>query len=129
MYEKLDRYVLSLIEKSSPEKTAWNIEKARQGLPATWNYIDGCMLTALWEMAEICSDHRYSDFVEPRRRGSGASGTDGRLYGPLLVIKSVDKCSQQNILFSLVDKMEKLATEKFLTFAARRSFSANFSNL
>ena len=64
MYGKIDEYVLGLIEKSSPECTAWNIEKARQGAPATWNYIDGCMLSALLEMAEITGDHRYSDFVE-----------------------------------------------------------------
>ena len=32
-------------------------------------------------------------------------------------------------LDALKPEMEKLATEKFLTFAARRSFSANFSNL
>ena len=64
MYEQIDRYVLGLIEKSSPACTAWNIEKARQGAPATWNYIDGCMLGALLEMADICGDRRYSDFVE-----------------------------------------------------------------
>lgn len=64
MYEKIDSYVLGLIQQSSPEKTAWNIERARQGKPANWNYIDGCMLTALLEMADILQDSRYSDFVE-----------------------------------------------------------------
>lgn len=64
MYKKIDSYVLGLIEQSSPEKTAWNIERARQGKPASWNYIDGCMLTALLEMADILQDGRYSSFVE-----------------------------------------------------------------
>lgn len=64
MYKKIDSYVLGLIEQSSPEKTAWNIERMRQGKPASWNYIDGCMLTALLEMADILQDKRYSDFVE-----------------------------------------------------------------
>lgn len=64
MYEKIDRYVLSLIEKSSPEMTAWNIEKMREGKKATWNYIDGCMLSALLEMTDITGDKRYADFVE-----------------------------------------------------------------
>lgn len=64
MYEKIDSYVLHLIEQSSPEKTAWNIERVRAGKPAAWTYIDGCMLTALLEMAKICKDDRYSDFVE-----------------------------------------------------------------
>ena len=64
MYQKINDYVLHLIRTSSPERTAWNIERARQGLPATWNYIDGCMLNALLEMTEITGDSRYADFVE-----------------------------------------------------------------
>lgn len=64
MVQKINDYVLHLIAHSSPEKTAWNIERARQGLPATWNYIDGCMLGALLEMGRITGDKRYSDFVE-----------------------------------------------------------------
>ena len=64
MYEAIDRYVYSLIERSSPEFTVWNIEKAREGKPVNWNYIDGCMLTALLEMAKISGDDRYCDFVQ-----------------------------------------------------------------
>ena len=64
MYQKINDYMLHLIRTSSPEKTAWNIERARQGLPATWNYIDGCMLGALLEMTDITGDSRFADFVE-----------------------------------------------------------------
>ena len=64
MYEKIDRYVLRLIEQSSPQRTAWNIEKARRGEAATWNYIDGCMLGALIEMTKISGEARYAAFVE-----------------------------------------------------------------
>ena len=64
MIQNIDSYVLYLIEHSSPMKTAWNIEKARRGEAANWNYIDGCMLSALLEMAKISGDARYSDFVE-----------------------------------------------------------------
>ena len=46
-YKKIDSYVLRLIEESTPELTAWNLEKIRDGKPADWNYIDGCMITAL----------------------------------------------------------------------------------
>ena len=64
MYKEIDRYVLSLIAQSSPERTAWNVERMRAGLPANWNYIDGCMMTALLSMAEITGDQRYFDFAE-----------------------------------------------------------------
>ena len=63
-YKKIDSYVLRLIEESTPERTAWNLEKIRDGKPADWNYIDGCMITALLEIAEITGDKRYFDFAE-----------------------------------------------------------------
>ena len=56
--------MLGLIERSSTEYTAWNIEKARRGESATWNYIDGCMLNCLLEMTDILGDERYAGFVE-----------------------------------------------------------------
>lgn len=64
MYELIDRYVKTLIKKSTPEKTAWNIERIRQGKPSDWNYIDGCMLTALMSMTDITGDRQYADFAE-----------------------------------------------------------------
>ncbi len=64
MYEKIDAYVQRLIRESSPEYTVWNIEKVRQGKPASWNYIDGCMMTALLSMAEITGEQAYFDFCE-----------------------------------------------------------------
>jgi unsaturated rhamnogalacturonyl hydrolase len=64
MYEEIDAYVRGLIEKSSPSHTAWNIESVREGKPASWNYIDGCMITALLAMSDITGDVRYFDFAE-----------------------------------------------------------------
>jgi len=63
-YQKIDEFVLRLVEDSTPERTAWNMEKIREGKPASWNYIDGCMLTALMEMEGITGDRRYSRFVK-----------------------------------------------------------------
>ena len=62
-YEQIDRYILDLIARSTPEKTAWNLEKIREGKPVAWNYIDGCMLKALMEMTEITGDSLYADFA------------------------------------------------------------------
>ena len=42
----LDRYIEQLIETSTPQAPAWNIEKIRAGKENTWNYIDGCMIKA-----------------------------------------------------------------------------------
>ena len=64
MYEKIDAYVRRLIRESTPERTIWNIEQVRQGKAASWNYIDGCMMTALLSMSEITGEQAYFDFAE-----------------------------------------------------------------
>lgn len=99
MYSEIDRYVLGLIEKSSPERTAWNIERMRQGLPASWNYIDGCMLTALMEMAQICQDERYSDFVE--RFVDSFVSEDGSIRTFNAQKRTLDDINEGRVLFAL----------------------------
>lgn len=63
-FSRIDAYVLRLVEESEPERTAWNLEKIREGKKVTWNYIDGCMLTALMEMTSITGEERYAAFAE-----------------------------------------------------------------
>ncbi len=63
MYENIERYVLEMVRQSTPERTVWNMEKLRQGKPASWNYIDGCMLTALVNMTEVTGINDYADFA------------------------------------------------------------------
>ncbi len=64
MHEEIEQYILELIRRSTPRKTAWNLEKIREGRETEWNYIDGCMMTALTAMTEITGDDRYAAFVE-----------------------------------------------------------------
>ena len=64
MYQKIDDYIHRLIQESTPDRTIWNIEKLREGKKGSWNYIDGCMMTALLSMAEITGEREYFDFVE-----------------------------------------------------------------
>lgn len=114
MYEKIDSYVLGLIERSSPEKTAWNIERMRQGKPANWNYIDGCMLTALLEMADILQDSRYSDFVESFV--DSFIGQDGSIRTYEADKQTLDDINEGRVLFPLYAMTGKekyrLAAEK-----------------
>ncbi len=64
IYDQIDAYVLRLLRESGPERTAWNIEKLRQGKPTDWNYIDGCMMTALEALGEITGERCYTEFVD-----------------------------------------------------------------
>ena len=60
----IDQYVLRLLRESGPDHTAWNMEKIRQGAPASWNYVDGCMMTALLSLHQITGEKQYFDFVD-----------------------------------------------------------------
>lgn len=114
MYKKINSYVLGLIEQSSPEKTAWNIERVRQGKPASWNYIDGCMLTALLEMADILQDRRYADFVE--RFVDSFIAQDGTIRTYEASKQTLDDINEGRVLFPLYAMTGKekyrLAAEK-----------------
>ena len=48
--DQIEKYIEELMEKSTPDRPIWNIEKIMQGLKSTWNYIDGCMIKAILEM-------------------------------------------------------------------------------
>ena len=60
----INTYIRQLIETSTPEAPAWNIEKIRAGEPNTWNYIDGCMIKALLELHDITGRDAYLDFAD-----------------------------------------------------------------
>ena len=61
--DKIEIYIDELLEKSTPDRPIWNIEKILQGLKSTWNYIDGCMIKAILEMYAITKDEKYFRFV------------------------------------------------------------------
>ncbi|MBQ9328079.1 MAG: glycoside hydrolase family 88 protein [Solobacterium sp.] len=57
-------YIEYLLEHSSAEAPMWNIEKILEGKPNKWNYIDGCMMTAVLSLYEMTGEKRYLDFAD-----------------------------------------------------------------
>ena len=98
-YKKIDDFVLQLVERSTPERTAWNLEKIREGEPASWNYIDGCMLTALMEMEGLTGDRRYFDFV--RAAADHFVGEDGSIRTFKSQARNLDDINEGRVLFAL----------------------------
>lgn len=98
-YSQISAYVARLIRESTPEYTVWNIEKVRQGKKGSWNYIDGCMLTALTAMASITGDRAYSDFVEHFVRHYVAE--DGTILGYQEAEYNLDNINEGRVLFRL----------------------------
>lgn len=129
-YKKIDSYILRLIEESTAERTAWNLEKIRDGKKADWNYIDGCMITALLEIARITGDRRYFEFAE--------SFIDHFVNedGSILTFKpekfNLDDINEGRVLFELYEKTEKEKYRRAAEFLRGqlkkqpRTFEGNF---
>jgi unsaturated rhamnogalacturonyl hydrolase len=64
MYETINRYIDRLLAESTPAVPLWNVENIRAGKSPKWNYVDGCMMTALLRLYEISGDKKYLDFVD-----------------------------------------------------------------
>ncbi len=114
MYEQIDAYAARLIEESTPERTVWNVEKLRNGKPTDWNYIDGCMLTALLDMAELTGERRYFDFVEGFVDDFVAEDGSIRTYDPAKY--RLDDVNEGRVLFPLYEQTHK---EKYRRAAER----------
>ena len=63
MQDILD-FVDGLLESSTPQKPAWNIEQALEKKEPRWNYVDGCMIKALLDLYYAAANQRYLDFAE-----------------------------------------------------------------
>ena len=105
MHEKIEQYIQELIRRSTPRRTAWNLEKIRAGHDVEWNYIDGCMLTALTAMTEITGDERYLDFVE--EVADSFVGEDGTIDTFRPEKRALDDYNEGRILFPMYARTEK----------------------
>ncbi len=61
---KINKYIDYLLENSKPQAPMWNIEKVLSGEPNKWNYIDGCMITAILSLYEMTEDEKYYEFAK-----------------------------------------------------------------
>ena len=130
MHETIERYILELIRRSTPRRTAWNLEKVREGRDVSWNYIDGCMLTALLAMTEITGDDRYAAFVE--QVGDSFVLEDGNIDTFQPEKHALDDYNEGRILFPLYartgnEKYRKAADMLYRSLAEQpRTSEGNF---
>lgn len=105
MYEQIDRYIDRLLEGSTPDAPLWNIENIRQGKPAHWNYIDGCMITALLCAHEITGEQKYFDFAE--KFIDYYVSEDGSILGYSVDKFNLDDINEGRVLFDLYKQTGK----------------------
>jgi unsaturated rhamnogalacturonyl hydrolase len=99
--DKIERYMQSLMEQSTPDRPIWNIEKILQGKKATWNYIDGCMIKAILEMYTITGDEKYFQFADAFIDAKVFE--DGTIDGYDVNEKNIDNVNAGKTLFELYD--------------------------
>ena len=99
------KYIDELLEKSTPERPMWNIEKLKSGAKSEWNYIDGCMIKAILEMYSITKEEKYltfaDAFIDYRVR------EDGTIAGYSVEKYNIDDVNAGKTLFELYDLTEK----------------------
>ena len=105
MQGMMEHYIQELIRRSTPRQTAWNVEKIRQGAESNWNYIDGCMLTALLAMTEISGDSRYADFAEQVADDFVQEDGSIRTFDPEK--RTLDDYNESRILFPIAEQTGK----------------------
>ena len=114
MYELIDAYIRRLVRESSPQRTAWNMERVRQGKSAHWNYIDGCMLNALLSLSESTGEPLFADFVLTFTDAFIADDGTIRTYDPSKF--NLDDINEGRILFPLY---QRTGQEKYRLAADR----------
>lgn len=105
MYSKIDAYINRLVDDSRPNAPMWNIENIRMGKKPHWNYIDGCMVCAFMEIAEITGNRKYSDFVE--KFIDYYVNEDGSIRGYDKEKYNLDDVNEGRVLFPLYKKTGK----------------------
>lgn len=105
MYEKIDRYIDRLLDGSTPDAPLWNIENIRLGKKPAWNYIDGCMITALLCASEITGEKKYFDFAE--NFIDYYVFDDGTIRGYSKEKFNLDDVNEGKVLFELYEKTRK----------------------
>ena len=105
MYKNIDKYIERLITESTPDLPIWNIENIRQGKKPHWNYIDGCMITALLALSEITGEKKYFDFAESFI--DYYVSDDGAILGYDIEKYNLDDLNEGRVLFELYKKTGK----------------------
>ncbi len=61
---QIQEYIEYLLQNSDAEHPMWNKELVRSGKQNKWNYIDGCMITAILALYEITGNEQYFTFAK-----------------------------------------------------------------
>ena len=101
----LDKYIERLMNDTTPDMPIWNIESIKQGKPAHWNYIDGCMITSLLNLYKITGNEKYLDFSDSFI--DYYVFEDGSIRGFKKETYNIDNINEGRVLFDLYNYTKK----------------------
>lgn len=101
----IEKYIDELLEKSTLDAPAWNIEKAMAGLTSGWNYIDGCMILAILETYRTTGREKYFKFADAYV--DHRVNEDGSINGYDVNELNIDNVNAGKTLFELYDLTKK----------------------
>ena len=99
---QIQEYIEYLLQNSDAEHPMWNKELVRSGKQNKWNYIDGCMITAILALYEITGDEQYFTFA--KRFVDAFVQEDGTIRTYDVKEYNLDNINTASNLFSLYEK-------------------------
>lgn len=100
-YDLIEQYIDELMSKTRPEAPAWNIEKILMGKKPSWNYIDGCMITAVLSLYDFTGDKKYLEFAD--NFIDYYVNEDGSILNYDPEEKNIDHVNEGKVLYRLYD--------------------------
>ncbi|MBQ2101555.1 MAG: glycoside hydrolase family 88 protein [Lachnospiraceae bacterium] len=99
---QIQEYIEYLLQNSDAEHPMWNKELVRSGKQNKWNYIDGCMITAILALYEITGDEQY--FMFAKRFVDAFVQEDGTIRTYDVKEYNLDNINTASNLFFLYEK-------------------------
>ena len=99
--QQLEAYVDDILTQSDAQNPIWNIEKIHAGGINIWNYVDGCMITALLALYMQTGREKYLVFADHFMEAFVQDDGQIRTYDPLEY--NIDNISPGKNLFLLYD--------------------------
>lgn len=104
-YENIEHYINMILTNGSYKNPFWNTEKSGY---ATWNYIDGCMMTSFYKLYGLTKDEKYWDFVNAYM--NYLVKDSGSMEGYSTSEYNLDNINEGRVLFLMY---EKKGSEKY----------------
>lgn len=97
--DKILTFVDSLMATSTPDTPAWNVEHTLQKKPTKWNYVDGCMIKAIFDLYYATGEQKYFDFA--KKYVDFYLNPDGTILGYKVEEYNCDQINMGKVLFDL----------------------------